>query len=87
MKQLMLLEIRGKNKLWNFTIEGDSQYLEEWRADGLDINPLVNVIPQWVVDIGFLRPWCFFQDLLNNTWFERVLIVCIVVGIILIVLI
>jgi len=84
MKQLMLLEVRGKNKTWDFTVEGDTRYLEEWRNDGLDINPLVNVIPQWVVDIGFLRAWCFFQDLLNNAWFERILIGCIIVGILLI---
>ena len=84
MKQLMLLEIRGKNKTWNFTVEGDTQYLEEWREDGLDINPLVNIIPQWAVNIGLLRPWCFIQDLLNNVWFEKILIGCIIVGVLLI---
>ena len=86
MKQLMLLEVRGKNKTWDFTVEGDARYLEEWRNDGLDINPLVNVIPQWVVDIGLLRPWCFFQDLFNDVWTGRILMSCIIVGIILIVL-
>jgi len=82
MKQLMLLEVRGRTKPWDFIVEGDSDYLEEWREDGLDINPLVNVIPEWVVDIGLLRPWCFFQDLLNSKWAGRILIGCIIVGII-----
>ena len=85
MKQLMLLEVRGKNKLWDFTVEGDSKYLKEWRDDGLDINPLVNVIPQWVVDIGFLHVWCFFQDLLNNVW-GVILIGFIIIGILYILL-
>jgi len=80
----MLLEVHGKNKTWDFTVEGDSKYLEEWRDDELDINPLVNVIPQLVVDIGGLRPWCFFQDLLNNVLDERILISGIIIGIIII---
>ena len=86
-KQLMILQVHGKNKLYNFTVMGNNKLLEEQRDDGLDINPLVNVIPEWIVNIGLLHPWCFFQDLLNNTWFEKVLVGCIVVGIMLIVLI
>lgn len=63
--KLMGINVRGKHKSWGFHFYADPQYLEEWRADGLDINLLENVIPAWVVDWGLLRPWCFVQDCLN----------------------
>ena len=63
MKQLMTLVVRGKTTEYEFTVEGYSEHLEEWRAEGLDINPLVNVIPQLAVELGLLGVWCFFQDL------------------------
>ena len=85
-KQLMILQIRGKNKLYNFTVRGNNELLEEQRDDGLDINPLVNIVPEWIVNIGLLHPWCFFQDLLNNAGAGRILIGLIIVGIVLIIL-
>ena len=63
MKQLMSLVVRGKTTEYDFTVEGYSEHLEEYWDEGLDINPIVNVIPQWIVDIGLSDVWCFFQDL------------------------
>jgi len=65
MKKLYSVEIRGVEKHWSFPFYGDSKYLEEWRADGLEINEIINVIPEWVVNAGLLKPWVFFQDLFN----------------------
>ncbi len=65
MKKLMEIEVHGKTCKWGFIFEGDPKYLDDWRADGLVVDEVVNIIPEWVADIGMVRPWCFVQDLLN----------------------
>ena len=66
MKRVFEINVRGKTKSWSFDFDGDPKYLDEWRADGLDINPVLSVIPVWVVDIGLLGIWIFFQDLFRK---------------------
>jgi hypothetical protein len=65
MKKLLSIEVRGNTNEWSFNFYGDPKYLEEWREDGLEINEIVNTIPEWVVDMGLTRLWIFFQDLFN----------------------
>lgn len=65
MKRMMVIEVRGKTKLWSFHTKVDPQYLAEWEADGLQIFILENSIPEWVVDLGLLRVWCRAQDAWN----------------------
>ena len=38
MKRAMVIEVRGKNKLYNFSINEDEENLKEWKAQGLDIS-------------------------------------------------
>ena len=61
----MSIEVRGKSKEWSFEFYGDPSYLKEWREDDLEINEIINTIPEWVVGFGLIRPWIFFQDLFN----------------------
>lgn len=61
-KKLYSLTIQGKDHVWGFDVLVDPQYVEEWRADGITIDEVCNVIPTWVVALGLLRVWCFFQD-------------------------
>lgn len=65
MKKLLSLEVRGAEKDWSFEFYGDPKYLEDWREDGLEINEVMNTIPEWVADLGLTKIWCFFQDLFN----------------------
>lgn len=66
MKKLYSLSVRGKRKEWSFEVLVDPKYISDWRADGLQIDEIVNVIPQWYVDAGLpVRLWCFVQDILN----------------------
>jgi len=65
MKRKMLLTVKGKEREWCFEVDADTQYLKEWRDDNLDIGIIENIIPEWVVDIGLMRVWCFVQDLIN----------------------
>lgn len=69
-KKLMCVNVRGKHKAWGFTFVGDPQFMSDWRADGLEVFEIENVIPEWVADLGLVRPWTFLQDLFNfkNPW-------------------
>ena len=65
-KKLYSLNIRGRHKEWGFPIWADPKHVEDWRADGLNVDEIVNIIPEWWVNAGFsVRLWCFFQDLFN----------------------
>ena len=64
-KKLLSLSIKGKEKTWSFNFYGDTKYLKDWRNDGLEIDEVINTIPDWIVYMGFSRIWIFFQDLFN----------------------
>lgn len=69
--KLLCVHLRGKEHRWSFEFYGDPKYLEEWRADGLEVTEILNTIPKWAVDIGVpVRWWFFAQDILNfnNPW-------------------
>lgn len=59
------ITVKGREKTWGFTFDHDPKYLAEWRADGLEIDEVLNTIPTWIVDMGLTRPWCFCQDVFN----------------------
>ena len=64
-KKRLTITVRGKEKAWSFETIGDTKYLNDWRADGLEIDELCNTIPGWAVNVGLTRPWCFCQDVFN----------------------
>jgi hypothetical protein len=59
------VDVRGKQLEWSVTWNASQEQIDAMRADGIDIWMPENSIPAWVVDIGLLRPWCFFQDIWN----------------------
>lgn len=61
-KKLCSITVRGKHCVWSFHTYADPQYLKEWQADGVEIDEVINVIPEWIVDLGLMRPWIFLQD-------------------------
>lgn len=60
-----VLDIQGKQHKWGITTPLPMKTIELMREDGVDVGILENSIPEWVVDLGLLYPWCFFQDLWN----------------------
>jgi hypothetical protein len=59
----MSITVRGKQHEWCFGIETNPKYLAEWRADGLDIDPVLVSIPTWIVNLGLMGLWCWlFED-------------------------
>lgn len=61
----MFINVRGRKHEWSIKFYGDPAHLEEWRADGLEVNVIENTIPMLVADLGLVRPWVFLQDLLG----------------------
>jgi hypothetical protein len=73
MVRKLQITVRGREKQWGFMFDGDTRHLADWRADGLEVDEIINTIPEWVVDTGLLRVWCFMQDLLFGfMWRESI---------------
>lgn len=69
--KLLSITVDGKEgRKFSFNFYGDTKYLSEWREQGLQIDEVLNIIPEWVVHAGLARPWCFMQDVFNfkNPW-------------------
>jgi len=71
LKKLLSVEVKGADKTWSFSFYGDPKHIDVWRDDGLEISEIINVIPEWVIDLGLIRPWIFFQDLFNFKFLKR----------------
>ncbi len=71
MKKLAV-EVQGKTKRWEFMFDGDTKYLDEWRADGLVVDEVCNTIPLWVQRNRFTVPWVFIQDVLYGWYWDAV---------------
>ena len=73
-KKLYQLEVRGKTKTWCFEVEGEPEWVEDWRNDGLIVNTIRNIIPAKIFMLGNWqrRLWIFLQDILNfNNPFKK----------------
>lgn len=57
------IQVRGREHSWSFHVSAKPEHVEDWRADGLEVDEILHSIPEWVVNLGLLRPWCFFEDL------------------------
>lgn len=70
-RKRMSIVVQGRQKRWSFTFYGDPAHLPDWRADGLDVVEVVNVIPWWAA--RWPRAWCFAQDVFNfrNPWRQK----------------
>jgi hypothetical protein len=55
------LHVRGKRDEWEFEILADPRHVDDWRADGLRVDEIVNTVPDWW--ILPVRWWCILQDL------------------------
>ena len=69
-KKLLSITVKGIEKTWSFSFYFDPQYINEWRADGLDVVEIENVIPIWAQRLGLTKIWCRLQDIFNfkNPW-------------------
>lgn len=69
MADRVLLTVRGRSGArYSFVCDADKAHLDEWRAEGLDVAEVGNVIPFWVAQLGLVRLWCRAQDLWRLAW-------------------
>lgn len=62
-----MLHIKGYWHSWGFIIKGNDANVEEWRKDGLEVEKIENIVPEWYVDAGLsIWLWCKIQDLLGR---------------------
>jgi hypothetical protein len=65
--KLYSLIIRGKYREWTFPILAKPEWVEDWRNDNLNVDEIINTIPQWYVDLGLpVKLWCFIQDIFRR---------------------
>jgi hypothetical protein len=57
------ITVRGRRHLYNFDVYGRPEWVEGWRADGLEVEEIVNTVPESVAALGFTHLWIFFQDI------------------------
>lgn len=69
--KLHSITVKGNNHTWGFEAYVDPKYLDEWRADGLEIYEIENTVPMWVPTWIPIRLWCFLQDAWNFKWLRR----------------
>ena len=64
-KKLLSITVKGKQHEWGFNFYADPKHIPTWIEDGLDVVQIENIVPEWIVDIGMLKPYVFIQDLFN----------------------
>lgn len=63
MKSTLQIVVKGRTKTYAFNFVGDPKHIPEWQSQGLDIEEVLNTVPEWVVSIGLTKPWCRAQDI------------------------
>ena len=64
MNKLLSITVKGRNNKYSFNFYGDPKYLEEWRKEGLEIDEVINTVPEWVL-WWLISFYILIQDLFN----------------------
>lgn len=62
MKKHYCVTVRGAHSTWGFPITAEPEHVEDWRADGLEVDEIVNSIPEWAQRLGLTHTWFMVQD-------------------------
>jgi hypothetical protein len=57
-----VLHMKGEHSTWCVRAEMSQEQIQAMREDGIEVGVLENTIPNWVVNLGLVKPWCFLQD-------------------------
>ncbi|SDQ43447.1 hypothetical protein [Pseudoxanthomonas sp. CF125] len=72
--QLMSLTVQTKDGPYGFRVMADPKHLDHWRAVGVDIEPINNLIsdrlPARILGVRTTKPYQFLQDVFGfkNPW-------------------
>lgn len=64
-QKLLSITVKGNHKTWSFNFYHDTEHIEAWRNDGLEIYIIHNTVPLWIADAGLVKQWCWLQDMFN----------------------
>lgn len=69
-KKRLTLSVKGSKKSWGFDFYGDPADLSSWRADGLVVDEVESLVPEFIVELRLHKIWWFVQDIwnLSNPW-------------------
>lgn len=62
MKTPHIVFVRGRESEYCLTVDLTPAEVEYMRADGFQVDPVINTIPQWVASLRLTRVWCWLQD-------------------------
>jgi hypothetical protein len=63
--------VRGSTSKWVFgPFPARRTDIEEWRADGLEVDELINSIPEWLPS-GLTSAWCRLEDLWRLRFLQK----------------
>jgi len=65
MKKLMSITVNGNKKTWSFNFYGNTEHLEDWWKDGLDVSEICNTVPVEIGKLGLSKLWMLIQDVFN----------------------
>jgi len=69
--KLHSVDFEGQISNWSFLTYLTTGALKDMKDDGIDcFYEVANIVPKWVASAKLVRPWCFFQDLINFRWRE-----------------
>lgn len=55
------ITVRGQHCRWSFPVVAKPRDAESWRRDGLEVDEIVNTVPDWWP--LSTRAWCRLEDL------------------------
>lgn len=60
-----IIHMQGDTSLWGVQSDMTQEQIDAMRDDGIDVGIVGNVVPEWIVNVGLMRPYCFIQDCWN----------------------
>jgi hypothetical protein len=63
MTRLYSITIRGTQRTWSHLVWAKPEHAEEWRQDGIEVDEVLYIVPDWVQIMGLTRPWCWLQKI------------------------
>ncbi len=64
-KKKCSVNVKGKKHIWRVQVYATMEQIKRWDQDGLDVGIEIYSIPEVIMRLGLVRPWCFMQDIFN----------------------
>lgn len=62
MKKEYAIKIHGRDLVWEMVVEATCETVDDWIYDGLDVEELINEVPDWIARIGLTKLYFWLQN-------------------------